>query len=375
MQKKIDTQKRIAYVYGRPALNSAKLLYMPFGLNVVKKLAETDCLIDLYVTQNYTDEYKKNLPTNVTIIFLEYQTVWNYGMGKGLYYLLNFYFSYITRLKKYDSVWGIGQAGTVLGGKLAQKNKAPFYYLSDEFPNISYLKIWRDAEKKYASTAQFFVVPDETRLAVTTSQIPALKHIQGFTLPNIPLIKEVTIIANTNWYNRLYLSTDKKIVVYAGGIAKENQIDYVLSIFPLTSSEFILVMVGNSGKYKNSEELKHPRILWIEEELPDEELHSLIKQAVCCLCYYADFSDLEYVGKSSGKLMRSLLFETPVISTRFDSLKFVEEDCMGILIDKPYQLIEAIYQIANNIDSYRDSIKKNIPKYYFEKYWEILMLD
>ena len=375
MQKKIDTQKKIAYVYGRPALNSAKLLYMPFGLNAVKKLAETGCLIDLYVTQNYTDEYKKNLPTNVTIVFLEQPQIWNYGMGKGLYYLLNFYFSYITWSKKYDAVWGIGQAGAVLGGKLAKKNNVSFYYLSDEFPNISYLKIWKKSEKKYASTARFFVVPDETRLAVTREQIPALKDIQGYTLPNIPLKKEVSIVSNINWYNRLDLSPDKKIVVYAGGIAKENQIDYVLSIFPLTSPEFVLVMVGKSGKYKNSKELKHSRIVWIEEELPDEELHSLIKQAVCCLCYYADFSDLEYVGKSSGKLMRSLLFETPVISTRFDSLKFVEEDHMGILIDKPYQLIEAICQISNNIGSYRDSIKKNISRYYFEKYWEILMLD
>ncbi len=364
--------KKIAFVYGRPYFNSAKLLYMPFGINVVKLLAEQGNTIDLYLTQNFTEEYKKILPSNVTPIFLDKKKVWSHGSGRGLFYLLNSYFWNLTRTKKYDAVWGIGQAGTVLGGKLANRNKVPFYYLSDEFPDISYLKIWKENEKKYAATAKFFVVPDESRLPVTLQQIPDLKNTPGFTLPNMPLKIDLNNVSSINWHNKLGLSPNKKIVMYAGGITSENQIDYLLTLFPATRNEFVLVLVGKMGNYKKIKDLHSERIIWIEEELPDNDLHSLISQSLCSMCYYADFLDLKYVGKSSGKLMRSLLFGTPVISTKFDSLSFVEENKFGVLIGKPYELIEAIHTIDRDIQKYKASIKENISKYNYEVYWDIM---
>lgn len=363
---------RIAFVYGRAALNSAKLLYMPFGLNVVKLLSEKNIHIDLYLTQDPTDEYKNTLPKNVNVIFLNHKQVWKYGSGKGLFYLLNSYFWNLTRTKKYGAVWGIGQVGTVLGGKLAKRKHIPFYYLSDEFPNTSYLQIWRQYEKKYAETSNFFVVPDESRLSVTQQQVTGLKKIIGYTLPNIPLKNATHKIADVDWRIKLNLSSQHKLVMYAGGIDKENNIELLLSAFPFTTEDFILVMVGNGKHFKNNRFFNHPRIIWIENPLSDEELHSLIKQSVCNICYYSDIMDLEYVGKSSGKIMRSLLMETPVISTKFNSLQFIEDDNMGVLINQPFELIEAINKIDSNQDFYITHIQKNVSKYYFETYWDKL---
>jgi hypothetical protein len=369
------SKKRLAFVYGRAGLNAAKLLYMPFGINVVKLLAEGNTIIDLYLTQDASEDYKTYLPKNVNIIFLNHPKVWQYGSGKGLYVLLNLYFYLKTFGKKYDSVWGIGQVGTVLGGKLAFKKNKPFYYLSDEFPNISYLTIWRDAEKKYALTSKFWVVPDETRLKVTQQQITGLDKIQGYTLPNIPLKDSENNYAEVNWHEKLGLALSQKIVMYAGGIDKENNIEQLLTVFPFTNEKFILVMVGNGKQYKKNMLYKHPRIIWIENALTDEELHSLIRYSVCNICYYSDIMDLEYVGKSSGKIMRSLLMRTPVITTNFKSLQFITDDGMGELITQPFELIEALNKIENYRANYVAQIEENISKYYFESYWKNLLVN
>lgn len=364
-----QNKKKIAFVYGRPALSSAKLQYMPFGFNVVKKLAEGNYEIDLYLTQNQTNVYKDCLPSNVKIVFLDNKFVWAYGGGRLLYSLLNCYFLFLTLFKSYQMVWGIGQCGSVLGAKLAKRNNAKFIYLNDEFPDVSYLKIWVKKEKKYASTAKCFIVPDESRVTPLVKQIPELKNIESFVLPNIPLIKDVESIENVDWFKVLGLSKDKKIITYAGGIDRENNIDYLLTIFPFTSPDYVLIMVGNGEKYKNNKFFSFNRIIWIERLLTDDELHSLIKQSLCCICFYADILDLEFVGKSSGKMMRSVLLNTPVITTNFASLKFIEKDTMGILIEKPFQLVEAISKIDANKEKYKESILKNISKYTFENYW------
>lgn len=363
-------KKKIAFVHGRPALSSAKLQYMPFGFNVVKKLAEGNYEIDLYLTQSQTNVYKNCLPSNVKIIFLDNKFVWSYGSGRLLYFLLNSYFLLLTMFKSYQMVWGIGQCGSVLGAKLAKRNNAKFIYLNDEFPDISYLKIWIGKEKKYATKAGCFIVPDESRVAPLVKQIPELKNIKSFVLPNIPLVKDVESMENTDWFKVLGLPKDKKIITYAGGIDRENNINYLLTVFPFTPLDYVLVMVGNGEKYKNTKFFSCNRILWIERILTDDELHSLIKQSLCCLCFYSDILDLEFVGKSSGKMMRSILLNIPVITTNFPSLKFIEEDGMGVLIEKPFQLIEAINKIDANKEKYQVAIKNNISKYTFEKYWQ-----
>lgn len=363
-------KKRIAFVYGRAGLNSAKIQYMPFGFNVLKKLAEdSNNTIDFYLTQTYTDDYKKQLPNNVTPVFLDKPSIWSHGSGLKLFILLNWYFKRLTLFKKYDLVYGIGQVGVVLGGKLAKRNKAKFICLNDEFPDISYLKIWRENEKKYTATASTVIVPDESRVDVLKKQIPELKNINVVVLPNIPFVKDVEIIQGLNWHAKLELDSSVKLVMYAGGIDRENNIELLLTAFPFTKEDFVLVMVGNGKNYKDNRYFNHPRIIWIEKVLTDAELHSLIKQCVCNVCYYSDILDLEYVGKSSGKIMRSLLMGTPVITTRFKSLQFIEDEKIGVLITQPYELVDAINTIDASLAWYKGNIENTIEKYKFETYW------
>lgn len=364
-------QSSVAFVFGRPFLNAAKLQFMPFALSTLKKLAENKNLsIDVYITQTQTKDYEALLPDNVKVIFLDNKFVWSKGAGIKLYILLNMYFNFLTRKRKYNSVIGVGQVGVVLGGKLAHRKSAKFICLNDEFPDISYLKVWRENEKIYTSKAHTIILPDESRVEVLKKQINFSSQNHFSVLPNMPLQDDLIGLPNINWQIKLDISDNSKLIIYNGGIDKENNIDFLLTVFPFTPDEFVLVMVGNGKKYSNNRYLIHERIIWINEPLSDNELHSLLKTAICTIAYYADFLDLEYVGKSSGKIMRSLLVETPVITTNFDSLKFIEEDHMGVLITKPFELISAIQLIDKNLSHYKKNIRTNIHKYTFEKYWD-----
>lgn len=363
--------QKIAFVFGRPFLNAAPLQFMPFALSTLTKLAnETDGTIDVFVTQTKITVYEALLPKNVNVIFLDNNFVWSKGNGIKLYALLNLYFRKITSGAKYTIVFGVGQTGIPLAGKLASRCRAKFICLNDEFPDISFLKVWREAEKKYLAAASLVILPDESRVGVLKKQVSFSSATVFGVLPNMPLKESTGQLENIDWRKKLDLPIDARIVVYAGGIDRENNIDFLLTVFPFTLENFFLVMVGKNHKYKNDRYLTHSRIVWIEDPLSDGELHGLVSQAVCTVAFYADFLDLEYVGKSSGKIMRSLLFETPVITTAFESLKFIKDDGMGELIEKPHELVEAIVKIGKDRKTYADNIRKNLHKYTFENYWK-----
>ncbi len=360
-------KKKILFVFGRTRLNEAKLQFMPFALNCLRKLAENqNNIIDVYLTQNEIKHYKDYFSSNVNFYFLDNKYIWRNGSNIKLYFIFNFYFYLLTIFKKYSEVWGCGQLGIVLAGKFAIRNKLKFICLNDEFPEISFSPIWIKNEKISISSADELIIPDEVRIPVLKKQVAFTSKTRFWVCPNIPFQKDILTIANIDWKSKL--SINGNYMVYAGGISEENNIEIMLTSLQFSTSNLYLVIVGNAGKYKNRF-LNHPRIIWQTERLDDDELHSLVKQAVCSICYYADFSDLEYVGKSSGKIMRSLLVGTPVITTNFDSLKFIEDDMMGLLVTTPVELVYAIDSIEEKELVFRQNIQKNIDKYKFENYW------
>ncbi len=275
----LKKRKKIAFVFGRVFINTAKLQYMPFALSTLKKIAEDgNCEIDVFVTQSKTEDYKKLLPENVTFNFIDKDFIWSRGGGRKFYFLITLYFQFITFFKKYDTVFGVSQVGVVLGGKLAARKRANFICLNDEFPSISYFKIWREHEIKYTAKASIVILPDECRIDVLKKQISFNEKTAFFVLPNIPLENEFSSIKQIDWKTKLNLRLENKIIVYAGGISRENNIDYLLSIFPLTDSKFVLIMIGNNPDYINNRYLKNDRILWLQTPLNDHELHDIISE-------------------------------------------------------------------------------------------------
>lgn len=359
------TNKKVLYIYGRAEINAAKLSYMPFGINPVIKMAEMGLEIDLYLTQSQTNYYQQIFPSNVKVHFMDNKFIWGSGRAKRFIAKIFIYIFFKTFFKKYDIIWGAGQVGISLAGFVNYFKRVKLIYLSDEFAHVYHKSYWKKLEYYFSKKANYFIVPDESRLEITCNTVGLLPN-KGFFFPNIPLSVK---IQNKDWYKKLNISSNSKIILLAGGLGFENNVDPILSVFPLTPKDVYLVVVGKTAEYESSLIFNHSRIIFINQEFSDEEIAGLISVSTCCLGYYSDKEDLCYVGKSSGKIMRSLLIGTPVIATDFDSLKFIEEEKMGTLITKPLELIEAINYCIQNQKELRANIKNNIHKYYFNKYW------
>ena len=355
-------------------MGGPRLLYMPFALSTIKKLILEGHAIDLYLCERENDDYKEIFNDQVQVYFLDNSWAWKWGRGRGLYYLLNFLTIRLTLFKSYSSIWGVGLVGSSLAGRIASLKGADYYYLSDEFPDINYLRIWINAEKRYARLAKRWIVPDESRVDITMQQIKGISLENAVVLPNAPLLESLAETVDTNWNSQLNIPLDSSIVLYAGGIDRENNIELILSVFPLTSSEYYLIMVGNSKGYATNPLYKHKRIVWIESPLSDEELVSLHQSSLCIIAFYSSMMWLEYVGKSSGKIMRAIIAGCPIITTDFPSLHFIKDFGFGVLIQQAHELILALNEVKANRSYYQENLIAHRDKVSFEKYWEIAKL-
>jgi glycosyltransferase involved in cell wall biosynthesis len=101
------------------------------------------------------------------------------------------------------------------------------------------------------------------------------------------------------------------------------------------------------------------RVFWSTKPLTQSELGSLISAASCTLALYRNLgANLEHVGMSSGKMMRSIVLGVPVVASRLNSLNFVEQNRLGVLIEKPYEIPKAIETVLNARQEMRENCFK-----------------
>ena len=80
--------------------------------------------------------------------------------------------------------------------------------------------------------------------------------------------------------------------------------------------------------------------------------------------------NFRFIGKSSGKILRSIALGKPVIASKFKSLKYIEDNKFGILVSHPNEISEAIKSIISNQKMYNENCNENYNKISFEKYWK-----
>lgn len=371
--KQVASKRRIAFVYARPGLNNVLMKYMPFGMSTLRILArEKNIEIDFYVTETQDSDYEALLPINIRIIYLENRYIFRFGLGIGLFATLSVYFWYKTLFKRYAEVWGNGQVGNVLASRLAKKSHCDFILLNDEFPDVYNLHIWYLAEICALKRADWIIEPDESRFSILNGKLDGiLSNKNNFVFPNIPLQSDTIETTQVrNFKQELKIPSNDHIFLYAGGMStKAFSVELILSVFPYSAKDCHLVMVG-SDDFLLLDQFTHKRIHWIIDPLSDEDLHSLIQQSTASIGFYSKVQDMEFAGKSSGKVMRSLMFYTPVIVPDFVSFQFVKDDGMGVLIEKPFQINNAFETLKKQRFRLQKNIKKNIHKYYFESYWK-----
>ena len=366
--------KRIAFFFALPIRTAPALITMPFGLNVIKLLDKKGYKIDVYLSEYRNNTYQDTFSKNVKFHFIDQNILWRNNVLLAYFLITNYLKlkSLISLRNKYDLIFGSGMAGITLGSILKKYNKkAKLIYLNDEFPIQGEKNIWTFKEIKHAKNADIVSTPDEFRFEALCKQIPNISDKPHFTLPNTPLISELKNLPKINWHNYFNIPEEKKIFIMAGGISEHNYINEIIESTNLWPENTILLLKGKKNESIKINSNNKSKIVFSDEILEPAKLHSLIKYCDASICLYKEINEnFKFVGKSSGKLMRSIALGKPVITNNNTSFSFIKELNIGVTINQPEEISSAIKFIIEN----KTLLEKNCSEKYhaicYESYWE-----
>ena len=346
------SDRKIAFIHYPHGSHSARLETMPFALNAVIALANNNWQVDLYLWEDKSSQYADLLPQTVRIKYLKEPHHSSLNRFRSYWIGILFQFS-----RNYRCVFGLGQRGLHLAAILAKYNQAPLIYFNDEFPSHWPLSRWTHLEKQAAKQAQIVVVPDPHRFLPLCREIDLDVDTASAWLPNIPTIQQFD--SSIDWHDRLGLLAGKIPFLHAGSLADWAQVPEILSSIPYWDERAVAIFhsrsSGETETYRQQlQHLDSDRVFWSCEPLSSAELNSLVAYCAGSFALYRNLGvNIEYMGFSSGKLMRSIACGRPVIASNFASLSFVTEHQLGIQLDRPAEIPAAINQILDNEDFYR----------------------
>jgi glycosyltransferase involved in cell wall biosynthesis len=346
--------KKIAYVHYPHFANDARLETVPFSLNPVVFLANMGWEVDLYLWEKPGANYHALLPETVKIKYFREPQL---SLHSRLHLLrrLSFPVQFLWR-KSYCGVFGYGQIGAYIANIIAKSNQCPFIYFNDEFPSGWGENPWTQLERQAVQNAAMVVVPDLHRFHPLCQELDVSTKPYA-VLPNMPMIKPP--FEEINWHEKLGIPKDYVPFLYAGTMVEWAQIPEILSSLPYWPEKAVLILHSRSRQSmeKYRKELSHlevsGKVIWTHESMSDSQINSLVAYCAGNFALYRNTGpNFEYIGFSSGKLMRSLACGSPVIASRLLSLSFVEEFQLGFLVRHPAEIPDAIQGILDNRAAY-----------------------
>ena len=325
-----------------------------------------------------------DLPSNVKVLYQEDKwipIIDSYFVRKSPEkFKENTYAYRFKKGKKYSCVFGLGQIGAYIAHLISGRNRSPLILFNDEFPSCWRQSSWTDLEKKAAADSELIVVPDADRSQHLLKEYGLSAHATS-VLPNIAEVKQNLV--KINWHERLRIPSGKKICLNAGTLSDFAQFPEILSGINNWPDDFVLVLndrsAGRMAEVKKSySHLDIPgKIFWISDSLTEDEINSLVSHSYLNFALYRNTGpNIEYIGFSSGKLMRSIALGSPVIASDLISLQFVKESGLGVLIKHPSEIPNAIKQV----DASRNKYSANCIKFFneqcnFNLYWNKFISD
>jgi hypothetical protein len=150
--------------------------------------------------------------------------------------------------------------------------------------------------------------------------------------------------------------------VNAGSLTDWAQVPEILASVSYWPAEAV-VLLHNSRASRDElasyrRQLSHldnpERVFWSPDLLPENMLNSLVRYCTGSFALYRNTGpNFEQIGASSGKLMRSIVCGTPVITSNFDSLNFVSKEGVGLQVTHPSEIPGAVENLIRNTERYR----------------------
>ena len=350
-------KKKVAFVHYPHGVDAARFDTMPFALNSVVALANSGWEVDLFLWENLNTDYARILPKNVNIKYneeIDNFSIINRILNKPKIRSRLLYLQF-RECSDYSCAFGLGQIGAYIASIISIVSRCPFIYYNDEFPSCWGNGIWSQIERRVVEQAIMIVVPDEQRFLQLSLELN-IRDKPYAALPNIPI---KTSIENIDWHQRLNIPADNTPFLHAGSVADWSQVPEILSSVPYWEEKTSLIIHSRSteGLLKYKQQLSHlnipNRIVWSLDPMSDTTLNSLVHYCAGNFALYRNTGpNIEYMGFSSGKLMRSLVYGSPVIASSLSSLKFVEDNKLGFLVSHPAEIPNAVKSILYNREIY-----------------------
>lgn len=365
---------QLAFIHYPHGPKNARLETMPFALNTVVSLANLGWSIDLYLWEQpllgrLVSSYEDLLPKNVSV---RYFTELRYSpVDPWIEHWLELRFS---RQKNYLCVFGLGQKGAFIGRCIAKANQCPLIQVVDEFPSNWPQSIWTELERKAARDAAMVVVPDAQQLPLICKELDIPETTPHATLPNVAVVQSYN--QQIDWHMRLKLPDGSIPFLYAGTVDIWAQVPEILATVADWPEPAVLIVHSRSrGEVETFRQahpaLEHSRIHWSNQVLSQDELNSLVAYCAGSFALYHNLGPhIEYVGFSSGKLMRSLACGSPVIASQLSSFGFVRERDLGVLVEEPLEIPAAVDQLIGKKEEYKERCLNFCQTFAsFEAYW------
>jgi len=356
----VSNHGRVAFIFFPPRPETMPLDTMPFAAHIIKQLAGAHCQIDVFCFNSSNSSY----PDDLFLDNVRYKHVKVCSARNKMKFAeLTLRFA---RYMRYKSVFSVGLIGSYIGGLVSAVSRCPFVLLNDEFPsmyeqpNMHGYSGWLPLERWAARRADAIVVPSDNRVATLRDELQLNTDKPFITVRNTPELKLPS--QHIDWHKCMGIPRGKKIFINAGSLTDWAQVPEILASASYWPAE-VVVLLHNSrasgdelASYRRQlSHLDNPeRVFWSSDLLPEKMLNSLVSYCAGSFALYRNTgSNFEQVGTSSGKLMRSIVCCTPVITSNFESLNFVSKEGVGLQVTHPSEIPGAVENLIRNTEKYR----------------------
>ena len=375
--KEFSTKKHILLIFNE----NRPISSYPYLLNFIRLISASGFKITFLINDLMIDN-------NIELGNVEFISVSDDAYRKKYFKSIISYF--FSNQKQYDYIISASIEGLWLHLliTLFSSNKIRGAYFSMELFETSdfrppkWLKIlWRIFHWILKYRVDFSVIQDKNRELLLKETLPEVCDNKIFLLPNsyLGFTNEKSNFA----YEKFGIDKSKKILLYAGAIEEwAIDINFPKLLSPLFNEDYVLVLSGFSRDnfVKNlskiySDLIQRKKLLISLEILSEKDFTELVKSAYIGLAWYKQLDseyiksmrgkNVYYMGMSSGKLMKYLSCDVPIIVPNFyfGYSDFVKTSNAGVACSYDSSIVDGIRKIDANILKYR----KSIETYYINK--------
>jgi len=226
-------------------------------------------------------------------------------------------------------------------------------------------------EKKLLKLVDHLIVVNPFIIKVFKEQYNSLP--KSTVIQNIPLYRSEDLNnIKENYFREKYnLGEDDFLLLYQGGLDPYRGLEEIISAMNYLPSHFKLILIGDGRIKENLYQLVREENLlnrvFFHDKVPSNKILSYTKQADIGLVMYKNKSKNNYFS-TPNKIFEYLLAGIPTVASNHPGKSYiVKNNQTGICTEEtPEKIAEAVLEIYNNYDFYKNNCLRNATKYSWE---------